>query len=316
MRDVFISHAGEDEAIAIAVARRLAAAGFTTWIYEDDSDPGPSYLRQVDEALASTQAVVIILSRAALASGTVLAEAIRAHEAGKPFIPLRAGVSHDEVQRHADLRMTLGASVSVAVDASNLDEVIPRVIRGLERSGVTRSGAVGDVPGGRRPHPPVVRPGPPELARCVAGVIDRVSPPMRIAVATVVGVLGVIGSIANVMNVIDPDGQTQALYRAVPAIGSANLAANAVALLFNAVLLYSMWELHARRAPVQPRVRLVTALLLMTIVVWLVVVVFAALFPPYGRLRGADRLSIIGASVLAAAIAAAPAALVRALFRR
>ncbi len=324
MRDVFISHADEDAPVALAIARALNAAGYTTWCYEDDSDPGPSYLRQIDEELESTQAVVLIISPFSLQSQTVVAEIVRAHEARKPFIPLRLGVGHEAVQRQGDFRMALGASVSIAIPDGSVDAIFPRIIRGLERTGVRPSGldSVAQVASSKAGHPDPKYPVrvPPPMLRAVGDrvsqAVDRVSPTTRIGITTVVGVLGVIGSFANVTNAINPDGQTEYLYRLVPTIGTANLVANAIMLALNAVLLFSVWQLYSQKANVSARVRLVTAVMLMAIVVWLVVVVFAALFPPNGRLQGSARLSVIGASVLAAVIAGVPAALVRSLFRR
>ena len=43
MSDVFISHVEEDKDVALEIARGLTAAGYTTWCYEEDNDPGVSY---------------------------------------------------------------------------------------------------------------------------------------------------------------------------------------------------------------------------------------------------------------------------------
>jgi len=42
--DVFISHVEEDADIALQITIGLEEAGYTTWCYEADSIPGPSYL--------------------------------------------------------------------------------------------------------------------------------------------------------------------------------------------------------------------------------------------------------------------------------
>ncbi len=39
--DVFISHVEEDEGIALAIAQGLQQAGYTTWRYEENSQPRP-----------------------------------------------------------------------------------------------------------------------------------------------------------------------------------------------------------------------------------------------------------------------------------
>lgn len=318
MRDVFISHTQEDGAIALEIARGLNAAGYSTWCYEDDSDPGPSYLRQIDEELETTQAVVLIISASSLASTQVLKEVVRAHEAGKPFIPLRHGVDHEAMQHQREWRMALGAAVSIAMPDGGIDGILPRVIRGLERSGVRpgrpqAAGAGTPLPTG------VALPKPAMVATAgsrLMSAIDRIGTPTRIGIMTVIGVLGVIGSIANVAGVMDPTSRNASLYRLVPAIGQATLIANIAMLGLNAGLLFAVWQLYSGRLKIGPRVRLLASLTLIAIIIWFVVVTFAALFPPHGRLRAGDRLGVIAASLFVALIGALPAAFLRVLFRR
>jgi len=47
--DVFISHVEEDADSALEIALGLEEAGYTTWCYEGDSIPGPSYLIQTGQ---------------------------------------------------------------------------------------------------------------------------------------------------------------------------------------------------------------------------------------------------------------------------
>ncbi|MFC2021478.1 toll/interleukin-1 receptor domain-containing protein [Chloroflexota bacterium] len=51
MSDIFISHVEEDSVVALEIALELEEAGYTTWSYEIDSMPGPSYLVQTGEAV-------------------------------------------------------------------------------------------------------------------------------------------------------------------------------------------------------------------------------------------------------------------------
>lgn len=321
MRDVFICHAEEDGAIATTVAAGLREAGFTTWCYEEDSDPGPTYLRQVDEELGATQAVVVLISPDALRSSTVVNEIVRAHEARKPFVPLRLGVSHERVQQQPEFRMTLGASVSLAIDHASVPDVLVRVVRGLERLGVERGGASaggkGD-PARREVLRPQPRPAPvgETLLQRATRAIDGTSERTRLAITSVVGGLGVLAAVQNLLHALNPDRDTATLYRLVPNIGTANLLANLAGLALNGVLLYTVWQIYTRRAPLGDRVRSVATLMLQLTAIWLVVVLFSALFPPDGRLRGPERVAVIQASLMMAALAAGPAALVRALFRR
>lgn len=325
MRDVFISHADEDGDVALALVRGLNAAGYSTWCYEEDSDPGMSYLAQIDEELEATQAVVLVISASSLASGQVLKEVVRAHEAGKPFIPLRRGVPHEAVHQQRDWRMALGGSVSIAIPDDGVEAILPRVLRGLERSGVRPGGAAraADSSGMDGVAPP--QPLSPERKRSPASPVAAVrtwtdrrlaatSPSMRIGITTVVGLLGVIGTLVNALAAMNPDPQTATFYRIVPMIGTANLYANLAGVGLNAALVYHAWRLYSGQRDAGQRIRLVASVILISIVVWFVVVALSALFPPGGRLRVEDRLSVFGSSVLLAAIAIAPAALVRALF--
>jgi len=59
---IFISHVGEDSPVAIPIATALEARGYSTWYYERDSVPGPAYLAQMGEAIAQSEAVVIVIS--------------------------------------------------------------------------------------------------------------------------------------------------------------------------------------------------------------------------------------------------------------
>lgn len=326
MRDVFISHADEDGDVALALKRGLNDAGYSTWCYEDDSDPGVSYLAQIDEELEATQAVVLVISASSLASGQVLKEIVRAHEAGKPFIPLRRGVPHDAVHRQRDWRMALGGSVSIAIPDDGVEGILARVVRGLERSGVKPGGVArttddsSGIAGRERARPlsPERPAAPASPVHAVRAWIDarlaRLSMGTRIGVTAVVGILGVIGTLTNALAAMNPDPQTASFYRMVPMIGTANLYANLAGVVLNAGLVYHAWRLYGGQRDAGPRIRFIASVILICIVVWFVVVAMSALFPPGGRLRVEDRLSVVGTSLLFSIIAILPATLVRALF--
>lgn len=142
MSDVFISHAEPDEAVARALAAGLEEAGYTTWYYERDSVPGPSYLIQTGQAIEAARAVVLLISMNAVVSHQVTKEVVRAHEAGKPFIPVLCGLSHAEFQMHQpEWREAVGAHTSIALPAGGAGEVLPRLIRGLKALGVDSTAA-------------------------------------------------------------------------------------------------------------------------------------------------------------------------------
>ncbi len=57
---VFISHAEEDYRTAEQIAAGLETAGVSTWLFERDSLPGPSYIIQTAVAIKSSQAVLVL----------------------------------------------------------------------------------------------------------------------------------------------------------------------------------------------------------------------------------------------------------------
>ena len=134
---IFISHVGEDSPVAIPIATALEARGYSTWYYERDSVPGPAYLAQMGEAIAQSQAVVIIISPLAIGSNQMTTEVVRAHESNKPLIPLLKEISHEEFQTQAPVwRQALGASTSMGVTEERVEEVVDRVVEGLETMGI------------------------------------------------------------------------------------------------------------------------------------------------------------------------------------
>jgi len=137
MSDIFISYVEEDSSVATQVGDGLQNAGYSTWLYERDSLPGPAYLLQMGEAIDQAQAVVIIISRDSMASNQVTTEVVRAHEGTKPFIPLLHGVTQTEFQQGQPLwRQAIGASTSIAIDEGNIPALTERIARGLDAMGV------------------------------------------------------------------------------------------------------------------------------------------------------------------------------------
>jgi hypothetical protein len=141
MATVFISHAEEDQALALEIASGLEHAGYSTWYYERDSSPGLSYLLQVDRAIEACQFVVLVISARALGSNQVTAEVVRAHETGKSFVPVRTGISHEEFQRRKpEWNMAVGAAGSIAVPPGGVSAILPEIIEGLGLLSAEREG--------------------------------------------------------------------------------------------------------------------------------------------------------------------------------
>ena len=137
---IFISHVEENADVALAIANGLEEAGYTTWCYERDALPGPSYLLQTSRQIEDAAAVVVVISAVSLGSHQVTAEVIRAHESGRPFVPVLVDISHVEfAARQPEWREALGSSTSVMVPAEGVTAIIPRICDGLRGLGITPS---------------------------------------------------------------------------------------------------------------------------------------------------------------------------------
>lgn len=179
MDQIFVSHVEEDADLALGIADGLNAAGYDTWCYERDALPGPSYLLQTARAIESSSAVLLLISPTSLGSNQVTAEVIRAHESGRPFIPVLAGISHVEfAARQPEWREAIGSATSVSVPDRSVQTVLPRIVEGLQSLGIvglpdrerTTEVAVAPVDAGvppPAPQPPVGL--PPGALRPAAG---------------------------------------------------------------------------------------------------------------------------------------------------
>ena len=137
MSDVFIAHVDEDADITLELALCLEEAGFTTWCYEVDSLPGPSYLVQTGRAVDQAKAVILVISPHSLNSRQVTKEVVRAHESAKEFIPVRHGITHIEFQtRQPEWREAIGAAASIAIPEDGVPSIIPRIVNGLKTLGI------------------------------------------------------------------------------------------------------------------------------------------------------------------------------------
>ncbi len=139
MVQLFISYVEEDSTLAFETAKALEAKGYSTWLYERDSVPGPSYLLQTGEAIDEAEAIVLIVSHSSVLSNQVTSEVIRAHEHSKPFIPLLHEISHSEFQERAPIwRQALASYTSISFSANTADS-LAKVTEGLIAMGVASS---------------------------------------------------------------------------------------------------------------------------------------------------------------------------------
>ncbi len=140
MGNIFIAHVEEDADVALEIALGLEEAGYTTWIYEVDSIPGPSYLIQTGAAVAASKAIIVVISPHSLGSRQVTKEVVRAHESDIDFIPILRGITHTEFQnRQPEWREAIGAAASTSIPKEGVAPIIPRIISGLGILGIVPS---------------------------------------------------------------------------------------------------------------------------------------------------------------------------------
>lgn len=129
---IFISHVEEDATIALELSRSLDAAGYATWCYEEDA-VGGSYLEVIAKAIEDAKVFLVLITQASLVSEQVIKEVERAHESGKCFLPVRYGISHDDIQGARGIwRMAIGTSLSVEIPSEGVPTAMPKLIRSLE----------------------------------------------------------------------------------------------------------------------------------------------------------------------------------------
>lgn len=137
MHDVFLSYAADDTEVMSALVDGLETAGFSTWCYERDGVPGPSYLVQTGGAISECQAFLLLISNQSLGSHQITRELVRAHEEAKPILPVLVDVSHLEFQkRQPEWREALGAATSVSLRNRSIEEVVRLLVGGLEALGI------------------------------------------------------------------------------------------------------------------------------------------------------------------------------------
>jgi TolB-like protein/Tfp pilus assembly protein PilF len=88
-RDVFISYASQDKAVADAVCEALERNGLRCWIAPRDVTPGEFYAESIVHAIDSTKVIVLVLSEHSADSQHVLREVERASSKRHPVVSFR-----------------------------------------------------------------------------------------------------------------------------------------------------------------------------------------------------------------------------------
>jgi len=147
MWHTFISYVEEDSAIAAGIAAALEQHGYTTWLYERDSVPGLTYLRQTREAIDKSKSFLILISPAAVQSNQVDKEIVHAHEVDVPILPILHEISFADFRRvRPDWQQAIGATVGIQMPSGGVQLMISRVIAGLTGLGVAPTSKRGSCP--------------------------------------------------------------------------------------------------------------------------------------------------------------------------
>jgi TolB-like protein/tetratricopeptide (TPR) repeat protein len=158
--DVFISYASPDIAIADAVCAALEREGVICWVAPRDVLPGDFYADAIVRAIDASRAIIIVLSKSAVASPHVLREVERSASKRHPVLTLRI----DQVALPAALEYFLNTSQWLDVSNDGLAGALPKLLTAVRRviAGPGTAHAAIAAPDGRgtapvRPRPPVNR---------------------------------------------------------------------------------------------------------------------------------------------------------------
>jgi class 3 adenylate cyclase/tetratricopeptide (TPR) repeat protein len=142
MGNIFISHVISDEPLMRELAQGLEQAGYVAWFFERDVLPGPSYLVQITQAMEECDAVVLLVTPAALSSDQVTKEVVGAFERRIPFVPVLVGVTPPELKdSQPEWRHALGGTAMLCCEEEkDLSTTIPKVIEGLKAMDIMPEG--------------------------------------------------------------------------------------------------------------------------------------------------------------------------------
>jgi TolB-like protein len=123
-RNVFISYASQDKAVADAVCEALESAGVVCWIAPRDVTPGEFYAESIVHAIDSTKVIVLVLSQHSADSQHVLSEVERARSRRHPVVSLRI----DAVPLPAALEYFLNTSQWLDASTTGVAGSLPRLV--------------------------------------------------------------------------------------------------------------------------------------------------------------------------------------------
>jgi TolB-like protein len=138
-KDVFVSYASQDAAVANSVVQALERQEIRCWIAPRDVTPGEFYADAIVHAIDSAQAQVLVLSQHAAVSHHILREVERASSKRHPVISLRI----DRAALPAGLEYFLNTSQWLDASEGEPSHMFPQLVEAVRRvlgGSTTRSG--------------------------------------------------------------------------------------------------------------------------------------------------------------------------------
>jgi TolB-like protein/tetratricopeptide (TPR) repeat protein len=128
-KDVFVSYASQDAAVANSVVEALESRGIRCWIAPRDVTPGEFYAGVIVHAIDAAKATVLILSQHSAASPHVVREVERAASKRHPVISLRI----DRTPLPADLEYFLNTSQWLDASEGEPSRAFPKLMAAVRK---------------------------------------------------------------------------------------------------------------------------------------------------------------------------------------
>jgi TolB-like protein/Tfp pilus assembly protein PilF len=123
-KDVFISYASQDKAVADEVCESLERAGVACWIAPRNVTPGEFYAESIVHAIDSTKVIVLVLSKSGADSQHVLREVERASSKRHPVLSFRI----DTAAMPAGLEYFLNSSQWLDASTAGVNHALPKLV--------------------------------------------------------------------------------------------------------------------------------------------------------------------------------------------
>jgi TolB-like protein len=170
---VFISHASQDAAIANSIVEHLELHGVRCWVACRDVKPGAQYADAIVAAINGARAVLLVLSKDAVASSHVGREVERAASKQKPIIAFRI----DAATLNRALEYFLSESQWIDVPAIGMPAALAKLAQ-----------AAGKGSGQTVAADPAALPKPTSRTKIIAKAIAAAAVVIAVAVTAVLGV--------------------------------------------------------------------------------------------------------------------------------